>query len=557
MFAKALQRVLGGGELTSVMAVSGRSRTVAHVVLDYDGDLIDVTGFRTPEDLEAEAENYGADFIELKPYDPRDWLERHERGTSQPEQWTGKWGAHYPEPEQETEKWASVVARNLGLLPDAQTQASYSQIASVLLRAAEALEAKPEVARHPHAYEWHDPHTEHYSTPVVAHEPPIPPSPKDINEQAAGVGVATYEQFAKHYGTIKPGTKGPTVIYPYHGKLAEAQKLVKDHGYEVYYAGGKYGRPDLAKKNYNTKHLMIYDPSPESGGDFKDRDYTDTWRQIHELAHALTYPEINKLYGEGRRIGKLGTHRTMHEAQRAIHWEWLAAHMQRELSKKFGIHISDTEFNRELNTIMHDAVHRAVTGKFTEPSDEGFHPHAHKIPLEVALKLLQDEAKRLGLKSRHELTTTIPRKVAAKLAASNKAKGLNWMNPSSWPQTMKHGDFAHDFRALLQDHDFDSPEYDIVQIRLADVVIPSVDDDDDRHFNPDTGEPSTAYMDGLIEAMRNGEPMPPIVVGNVDARSGKPWGWPYDGRHRLNAAKALGLKFVPAIDVTGRGEDAT
>jgi uncharacterized ParB-like nuclease family protein len=141
-------------------------------------------------------------------------------------------------------------------------------------------------------------------------------------------------------------------------------------------------------------------------------------------------------------------------------------------------------------------------------------------------------------------------------ASASKANGVNWLRPSSWPEVMKHSDFAHDFRVLLQDHDFDAPEYDIIQIRLDDVVVPPIDDDDDRHFDSDTGEPTTAYMDGLIEAMKNGVPMPPIVVGNVDERSGKPWGWPYDGRHRLNAAKALGLKFVPAIDVTGRGEDA-
>lgn len=129
--------------------------------------------------------------------------------------------------------------------------------------------------RHPHAYEWHDPHTDHYRPVVVAHEAPSP-----VNEQAAGVGSPDYERFAKHYGVIKPGTKGPTSIYPYHGKLKDAQTLVGDQGYEVYYAGGKYGRPDLANKNYNTKHLMVYDPTPGSGGDFQDRDYTDTWRQV-------------------------------------------------------------------------------------------------------------------------------------------------------------------------------------------------------------------------------------------------------------------------------------
>jgi hypothetical protein len=134
------------------------------------------------------------------------------------------------------------------------------------------------------------------------------------------------------------------------------------------------------------------------------------------------------------------------------------------------------------------------------------------------------------------------------------ASGVNWLEPDSWPETMSHKQFAHDFRVLLQDHDFDSPSYDILHIRLKDVVIPPLDDEDDRHFDSETGEPSTAYIDGLVEAMRAGVPMPPIVVGNVEAGSEKPWGWPYDGRHRLNAAHRLGLKWVPAIDVTGRGD---
>lgn len=132
--------------------------------------------------------------------------------------------------------------------------------------------------------------------------------------------------------------------------------------------------------------------------------------------------------------------------------------------------------------------------------------------------------------------------------------GVNWLEPDNWPEKMSHKQFAHDFRVLLQDHDFDSPSYDIMHIRLKDVVIPPLDDEDDRHFDSETGEPSTAYIDGLVEAMRAGVPMPPIVVGNVEEGSEKPWGWPYDGRHRLNAAHRLGLKWVPAIDVTGRGD---
>lgn len=277
---------------------------------------------------------------------------------------------------------------------------------------------------HPLSYDWHDEHTDHHyhvmSPGVVlmsgrhrglskAQQPhphmdgSKPPEAQPKNDQAAGVGVSTYAKFALPYGKVDPGHNTDLFHYPYHGKSGDINKLVQDHGYTTYYAGGKHGKPDLAHRNYNTKHLMVYDPSPGSGGDFGTEEYTDGWRKIHELSHALVYPELNKIYGEGRRIGKLGHHRTMNEALRAVHWEWLAAHKQRELSKQIGVHVPDHVFNKELNTVMHDAVHRAVTGKFTEPSGEGFKPHSHKLPLETALGMVREAAHNLGITGMHDL----------------------------------------------------------------------------------------------------------------------------------------------------------
>ncbi len=263
---------------------------------------------------------------------------------------------------------------------------------------------------HPHAYSWHDGHTDHHlevndplgkADPVHPHmsQPEPPVAPKNFeNEQAMAPGGATYHQFAAPYGQVTPAQQTNLRHYRYEGKLPQIEDLVKRHGYQTYYAGGRYGKPDLARKNYNTGHLMVYDPTPGSGGDFKDEEYNRGWRQIHELSHALTYPELNKIYGEGRRIGKLGTHRNLREALRAVHWEWLAAHKQRELSNQLGVPMSDEDFHRELNTVMHDAAHRAVTGQFTEPGGEGFTPHSHKIPLATALDMVRDHAVRLGLK---------------------------------------------------------------------------------------------------------------------------------------------------------------
>ena len=221
--------------------------------------------------------------------------------------------------------------------------------------------------------------------------------PQHHNPQAAGAGAPQYQEFAHPFGNVNPKEPQELRHYRYEGRLGDVHKQVRDHGFQTYMAGGSHGKPDLANKNYNTKHLMIYDPKAGSGGDFNDANYTEAWRTQHELAHALTYPEVNKLYGEGRRIGKLGTHRSLNEARRAVHWEWLAGHRQRELAKQMGVHISDEDFAREMNTIMHDAAHRAVTGKFTEPGGEGFRPHSHLVPLETAMGLVNEHGRRLGL----------------------------------------------------------------------------------------------------------------------------------------------------------------
>jgi hypothetical protein len=225
------------------------------------------------------------------------------------------------------------------------------------------------------------------------------------NEQASVAGSSKeYGRFAAPYGRVEPGSR-PSLKF-YHGlehKGPEVERLLAHHGYQAYYAGGKHGRADLANKNYDTKHLMIWDPEEGSGGDLGHRAYTDAWRKTHELAHALTYPEVNQVYGEGRRMGGLGRQRTQREAMRAVHWEHLAAHKQRELLASIGVHASDQDFNREYNTVLHDAVHRAVTGRLSEPGDEGFQPHAHQVPLEVALGAVRNSAAEMGLRGEHDL----------------------------------------------------------------------------------------------------------------------------------------------------------
>jgi len=47
---------------------------------------------------------------------------------------------------------------------------------------------------------------------------------------------------------------------------------------------------------------------------------------------------------------------------------------------------------------------------------------------------------------------------SSRLRVNTEPTGINWMSsPVDWPQKLKHKSLGHDFRVLLQDHDFDSP----------------------------------------------------------------------------------------------------
>lgn len=212
---------------------------------------------------------------------------------------------------------------------------------------------------HPHRYAWGNfaidaDERAHPHTSV-----PEPPVKNDQVVQRGDSAGSEYGRIAPLYGKIDPTQKSKLINYDYRPYEQQIDDAVAEHGYSVYYAGGKYGRPDLENKNYNTGHLMVYDPTPGQGGDFDDEAQTRSWRKIHELSHALAYKQLNEKYGEGRRIGKLGVHRTLREAKRAVEWEWLALMKQRELSERMGYKIDEREFAREINCL--DAETEALT----------------------------------------------------------------------------------------------------------------------------------------------------------------------------------------------------
>ena len=265
----------------------------------------------------------------------------------------------------------------------------------------------------PHAYPWHDTKTSHCLYSPGGLGVLISPLGKDEAPAAGALtGSSDYAHSVVPFGRLDPTQKQSLHHYPLEGKSQAVDQMVRDHGYQSYGYGGSQGRPDFARRNYDTKHLPIADSGVDT--------YSGDWRKLHELAHALTEPEIDSLYGDGQRIGALGQHRTLREALRAVHWEWLATHRQRALTQALGVAIDDHDFARELNTVMHDAVHRSVGGEHVDPSDHGFVPNDHPTPLETALGVVRENASNLGLQGMHDL-----RKTEGRLAVADKEYGIN------------------------------------------------------------------------------------------------------------------------------------
>lgn len=200
-----------------------------------------------------------------------------------------------------------------------------------------------------------------------------------------------YIQTAVPFGRVSKDKQTSHRRYPYVGKAAQVNALLANHGKRVQYID----HPSKHPHTTSDSHVTVLDPH----GD----EYHDVWRKLHELAHHLTAPIVDKLYGTGKRNGKLGHDRTMREALRNVHHTHLAAHKQRELSKQIGADISEDQFNHELNTVMHESVHRAITGEHSHPEKDGFTPHSHRAPLETALQVVREHARNLGLQGQHDL----------------------------------------------------------------------------------------------------------------------------------------------------------
>ena len=220
----------------------------------------------------------------------------------------------------------------------------------------------------------------------------------DVSGQHAARNDPRFWDVMSHYGKQNLDLVDKPFL-PYDKSLGEmspqVDELLENYGYSPYYFGGKYPNPDLGKKNYESGHLAIFDPGVEAAS-FGDEQFTGNWRKVHELGHALGLEDLNAEWGEGRRLGKLGT-RTPREMLRAVDWETRAMKNQKKLMEEIGLPFKESEYNRDWNTTIGDAGFRAITGKFTSPDKEGFEPHTERVPEDIAMRKVRERAAELGL----------------------------------------------------------------------------------------------------------------------------------------------------------------
>ncbi len=235
-----------------------------------------------------------------------------------------------------------------------------------------------------HSYPWHD--------DKLSEEPATVTGMRKAEAQEAGDTVAST---TASWGKTTPGAQTNHRHFDFRPFEAELDDMATKNGFAFKQMGGKAGVPDLKSDNYKHGTLWIWDPSQGANGS-DDEAYNRTWRKAHELAHGMTHAEHSAKYGDCRRIGQLGTHRTPDESKQAVEWEWNAAHKQREIGAQLGHHISDEDFNKELNTLVADAVHRTTTGSVKDLSREGFEPHPHPVPLDEAFKKLDEAVAKLA-----------------------------------------------------------------------------------------------------------------------------------------------------------------
>lgn len=165
---------------------------------------------------------------------------------------------------------------------------------------------------------------------------------------------------------------------------------------------------DIKEAGYKAGNIWVYDPF-DPHGSFNDSLYTKIWREIHELAHAITERIVEEKYGWSRRFGAMSfdtknpydinDHKTykaipLIQAQRAIEWEACSFIAQVELYKELGVHVPKGEADLDFNIAGHDTVVRILTGDFTDPGSLGVIPNKkEKVDIKDVLQFLENQYK--------------------------------------------------------------------------------------------------------------------------------------------------------------------
>lgn len=219
----------------------------------------------------------------------------------------------------------------------------------------------------------------------------FPPIPSEHRREFA-------QRIFDYFGHRTPGEVTDLRLYDLPFTADNAHDVAKQHGFQVKFFGNHFGPPNFKDFNYKTGYLMVYDPT-QAEASFKDPEYTEKWRIMHELGHALTEPHLDERWGgTGRRAGGLGKGLSLRDAMRAIDWEDLAVTRQHVLyNQHFNFRPPLPLFNQEMNITLSDAVYRVFTGDFSDPDLEGFHPSPRHIPTKRAIELADALGNSLGL----------------------------------------------------------------------------------------------------------------------------------------------------------------
>lgn len=251
--------------------------------------------------------------------------------------------------------------------------------------------------------------------PAEAEVPLASPVPVDRLD----AGPETQREIYGRFGGLTPGSDSTDRLKIYDLSKLTAEPAVADglldrYGYRVKYfayhdapdAGVEFRLPKLKKDGYGAGTLWIYDPRVADAS-FKDVAYTNAWRIMHELGHAISEGFLDAKYGASKREGRLGRESestrgmppkqvtiempalSLEQVQRAVEWEDVAFRAQRMLLEEAGATIDDVAFAHEYNINLGDAVYRTLTGEFGNPGEYGFMPADARADLRGVLQLLE------------------------------------------------------------------------------------------------------------------------------------------------------------------------